>query len=238
MIKFVIVEDNPYQQKVTSKYILNYMFKNDFEFKIITFPTETKELLDLIEAKEDNTIYILDYELPVSSAMDISHIIREEDWSSPIIIHTIYSSMALPTFKKRLQILDFVSKNKNAEKNLHELFDICFKQLHICKSLKFKTATKDYNIAFDKILYITRDTITRKALIYTKNQVFEMSKPLKYIKKILPQYFLFSHKACIINMRKVESIDWSKTLIYFDNGSTIQLLTISHKKELMEYVPN
>lgn len=235
MINFIIVEDQKLQRKNISNIIMKYMMKNKLEFDIIEFETGTKELRKLIKNMEHNHIYILDFELPNSNAIEISRLIRAHDWRSPIIIFTAHGGMAFETFKQRLQILDFVNKQFEAEKNLLELFDICLKQLNLSASFRFKSKGIDYNIPFEKIYYIYRDTCERKAIIVTGNSEYKINMSMNNIFKNLDQRFFISHKACIINIQKVEAFIWKEGKIIFGNGFETYLLSKTHKKELENY---
>lgn len=231
MINFVIVEDQANQREHISKLIIKYMMKNKFEFDIIEFETETKKLREFIQESENNNIYILDFQLPNSNAIEIARYIRQSDWKSPVIVLSAYGGMAYETFKQRLQILDFVNKQFEVEKNLFELFDICLKQLEVSASLKFKTNGIDYNIPFDKIIYIYRNTAERKAIIVTNNTEFKISLNMDKIFEKLDQRFKISHKACIVNSDKIELINWKENKITFNNNKHIYLLSKTHKKE-------
>lgn len=232
MINFVLVEDNDAHRQSTEKVILKYMMKNKYEFKVLEYDKETKELLSHINNNDDNNIYILDFELPNTNALDLAREIRKSDWSSPIIILTAHGGMAFESFKQRLQILDFISKQYKAEESLIESFNICLKQFDLSKSLKLNYNYTDYNIPFNKILYIYRDTVERKSVIVTENSEYMIRINMKDIKDMLPKTFKYSHKACIVNMDKVEAFDWKNYEIYFSNGTKTNLLSRTHKKEL------
>lgn len=233
MINFVIVEDNPLHMKTTKDIILNYMMKNNYEFDILEFPKINDKFNSIID-NDLNYIYILDFELGNTNAIEVARKIRQKDWISPIIVFTVNGGMAFETFKQRLQILDFVSKQFEAEKNLFELFDICFEQLKIRNTFKYRVGKVDYSIDYDKILYIYKDTIERKSIIVTDNNEYKASMSLTKVKKLLPNNFVYSHKSCIVNLKRVDAFDWSKNLIIFDSGKTTMLLSRTHKKELVK----
>lgn len=234
MINFVLVEDNNLHRKNTEKIILKYMMKNKYNFNIFSYDKETEELINHIKNNDENNIYILDFELPNTNALDLARIIRKSDWRSPIIILTAHGGMAFESFKQRLQILDFISKQYKAEENLIESFNICMKQFNLSKSLKLNYNYTDYNIPFNKILYICRDTVERKLLIVTENSEYKIRLNMKDIINMLPKTFKYSHKACIVNIDKVEAFDWKNYEIYFSNGTKTNLLSRTHKKELTE----
>lgn len=232
MINFVVVEDNANHRKRTKDIIVNYMMKNKIEFDILFFETDTPTLDELMEHHDTNYIYILDFELPNTTAIDIARKIRKFDWISPIIIFTVNGGMAMETFKQRLQVLDFVSKQFEAEKNLHELFDICLEQLKLKQSFKYKIGKIDYSIDLDKILYIYKDTVERKSVIVTDIQEYKVPLNLIKIKDLLPKYFVFTHKACIVNSNRAQAYVWNENKVVFDNGKEAPFLSKTHKKEL------
>lgn len=233
LINFIVVEDNPKHRNSVEKIIINYMMKNTEEFKVFLFEKETKELKRMID-EQKNKIYVLDFELPGTNALEISRSIRKNDWTSPIIILTAHGGMALESFKQRLQIFDFISKQYEAEKNLIEALDVCVSQLSKYYSLKFNYKHFDYNILFENILYIYRDTEERKISVVTKNNIYNSRMSLKEVKKNLPNYFKYSDKACIINTRHAEIYDWKNSIIIFNNGLKINFLSKTHKKELSQ----
>ena len=80
------------------------MMKNSYIFDVQVFSHLSDELSDIIVNHDENHVYILDYELPDCTAIDIARLIRQYDWVSPIIIFTVNSGLAFDTFKQRLQI--------------------------------------------------------------------------------------------------------------------------------------
>ena len=233
MIDYIIVEDNKFHLEKLEKLIIKYMMRNKLEFNIKSFTKETKELLSLIKHPLNNTIYIFDFELPNTNAIELSRKVRENDWISPIIVFTVNGGMALETFKQRLQILDFVSKQYEAEKNLYELFDICLKQIKLSKSLKFKINRVDYSIPFEKIKYVYRDLVERKSVIVTSEKEYKIIRNISAILQDLDSRFKCTHKACIVNMDMVEALDWKNGKIVFIDGTEVYLLSRTHKKELV-----
>lgn len=233
MIKFVVVEDNDFQRKQIRTLLIKYMMNNNSEYDIVEFNDYTKELEKLIEKSEYNHIYILDYEVPSTDALDISRKIRENDWTSPIIINSVHGKLAFETFKQRLQILDFIDKLDSSEKEFFKTLDACFKQFKKKpKSFRFKIRGIDYNIDYNKILYIYRDTYARKLVLVTDNNKYRMNKNIKDLIKVLDDRFKVTHKACIVNMDRVEALVWRENKIIFDNNEEIYLLSKTHKKEL------
>lgn len=233
MINFIVVEDNKNHMKRTKEIIVNYMMKNSYIFDVQVFSHLSDGLSDIIVNHDENHVYILDYELPDCTAIDIARLIRQYDWVSPIIIFTVNSGLAFDTFKQRLQILDFVDKRIDAEKNLSELFSICLSQIKIRKTLKFHVGSEHYSIDYDKIKYIYRDTSDRKSIIITDVENYSVNKTLsELMDRLNDKRFRFTHNACICNMDKVVSFNWKESRLTLADGERIFYLSKSHKEEL------
>ena len=235
MINFVIVDDNNLHRKKISKIVLSLMMNNKIEFKIYEFDDYSKKLLTQINKNDKDTIYILDLELPNGDGIDIARIIRNEknNWISPIIIITAHTSLYYEVYKQRLQVLDFIGKCENIEKNLKENIDICLKMLNKEKVYRYTYKNIEYTINLSNIDYIQRDN--RQVKIVTKDKIYYQNISINKIKEELPSYFLISSKGILINMKNVKEIDWSKLIVYFNDGLKGYLVSSTHKKEIINY---
>lgn len=235
MINFVIVEDNKNHKKKVKDLIISFMMKNKLEFNLTEYDDFSKELITHIKNRKDDTIYILDLELPHGDGIDIARSIRYtyNDWRSPIIICTAHTSLAYEVYKQRLQILDFIGKCFNVEKNILEALEICIKMLNKYSFYRYTYHNVDYCICYDDIIYIQRDG--RKTIIATKDKKYYQNISINEIKKMLPSNFIVSTKGTLINMKNVKCIDWNDMLVYFNCGIKEYLVSSSHKKEIISY---
>ena len=223
MINFVIITDVLKNFKNVREVILSYMMKNNHEFNIVRFNTVEGNYLE----NDSYNIYIIDS----LNASLVAKEIRINDWKSPIII--LRDNKLVDIIVNRLQILDIVEKDSNMCNNLYELFNICFRQLKINSSFKYKIGKVHYTLDYNKILYIYKDTIERKSIIITDSNEYRIPMTLSKIYKLLPRNFAYSHKSCIVNLDRIEAFNWCKEKIVFDNGTSIELLSKSHKDELI-----
>ena len=131
LVNFVVIEDNAIHRKNNIKLITNYMMSNKLQFDIFEYEDYSKDLLNDISSFNDNSVYIIDLELPSGDGLDIARYIRNElnNWTSPIIIITAHVSLYYDVYKQRLQILDFIGKCEDIKSNLATCIDICIKML-------------------------------------------------------------------------------------------------------------
>ena len=235
MINFVIVDDNKSQRKTISNVILKNMMKNKIEFNILEFSDYNKELIDYLKCDNNDTVYILDLELPNGDGIDIARQIRNkyENWNSPIIIITVHTSLYFEVYKQRLQILDFIGKCENVEKNLSENIDICLKMLNKEKVYRYTYKGIEYTINLNNIDYIQRDG--RQIKIVTTNSNYYQNISINEIRKNLPSYFVVSSKGIIINLKNVVKIDWNILKVFFKDNKEGYLVSKSHRKEINNY---
>ena len=235
MINFVIVEDNSFHRKKIHKIIFSSMLENKIDYKIFEFDDYTTKLKNFISKDEKDSIYILDLELPSGDGIEIARMIRNEynNWISPIIIITAHTSLYYEVYKQRLQVLDFIGKCENIEKNLKENIDICLKMLNKEKVYRYTYKNIEYTINLLQIDYFQREG--RKTKIVTKNKVYYQNISISNIKKMLPEYFITSSKGILINMKNNKEIDWTNLIVYFKDGIKDYLVSNSHKKEILNY---
>lgn len=235
MINFIVVEDNEKQRKNVCKIIMTNMMNNKIDFNIHEFQDYNKNLMNFISKNKDDSVFILDLELPNGDGIDIARMIRNNynNWISPIIIITAHTSLYYEVYKQRLQILDFIGKCEDIKKNLSENIDICLKMLNKDKVYRYTYKNIDYTIPLTQINYIQRDG--RKTKIVTKDKEYFQNISINNIKEILPSYFIVSSKGILINMKNIKRIDWNTCIVYFKDETKNYLVSKSHKKEIDNY---
>ena len=235
MINFVIVDDNSIHRKKIHNVIFRTMLENKLDYKIYEFDDYKKELRKFISNDLKDTIYILDLELPSGDGIEVARSIRNNfnNWISPIIIITAHTSLYYEVYKQRLQVLDFIGKCQDIEKNLKENIDICLKMLNKESVYRYLYKNVEHSINLSQIDYIQRDG--RKTKIVTKDKIYYQNISVLEMKKRLPNYFVNSSKGILINMKNVKEIDWNELIVYFKDGIKDYLVSNTHKKEINNY---
>ena len=215
------------------------MMNNNLQYKILPYLDYNEEFHKQVSAKKSNTIYILDIEVNGNSGIDIAREIRKIDDRSIIIFLSKYNNLVETILTDNLMSLTFISKQcNNYQEKLKQA--IC-KALSIFDNrghLKIIEKGVSYLIPLKDILYITHDSVERKSIIITEYNDFWVNKSLAELFETLPNTFKYSHRACIVNMDRIEGIDTHRRLIFFDDGTILDLLSNNYKKELKDYVIN
>lgn len=234
MINFILCDDNDYVRELNERMISRVAMPYDFNYTINSFDRYNIKLKNLINTPSDIKIYILDLELPNKSGLDIAKEIRKVDWDSIIIILTSHDELELSILKQRLLILDFISKFDNYEERISEVINMVIEKIDTKKIISFKSKKELHHVKLDNVMYVFKDNETDKTTIVTVDGEYPVRDPLSSIADKLDSRFYQTHRACYVNLDKIESVDFKNSIVYFNNDTSIAYLSRNCKKELRE----
>jgi len=229
MVEFIICDDDKKFLKRVEDLISKIMVKKKIEYDIVKFYDYDDKFFNHIVTKECMRIFVLDIETPTNSGIIVGRKIRKTDYESPIIFLTGHEELGNMLLRKDLMFLAFINKfeefNTRLKKNIEKALSISNKKAY----LDIDNHGTSYKIAFDKILYFTRDSVERKTLIVTEINTHKIMKSLSEVVESLDDRFIQTHRACIINSDRAEEINYKQKYILFDNGIKIDLVSNNYK---------
>lgn len=234
MINFFVCDDNEMIRKDATEIIDKVMMKNDFQYKIHLYSDYDKQFIKDMNSSLSNKIYILDIETPSGSGIDIARKMREKDIDSILIFLTSHYEMGPSLLDDELMFLAFISKFNNQDERLISVINKALKMIGKKQAIRFDDHGVLYTIPINDILYITKDSVTRKSIIKTDYTEFKVNKTLTELSEILGDSFVQTHRSCFINENRRIVMDKKHKLITFDNGETIDLLSNNFKKEVIK----
>ncbi len=236
MIRIVVVEDDKNTQLLVKKILREIDIFKEEEIKINYFTKYSKELKDIILDTSERKIYIMDIQLETKvSGIDIAKFIRENDWESEIIFITNHDKMFETTYRSVYEVFDFIEKFHDMEIKLKKAIITIFKRNFDNKMYKYRNNNFSIQIYYRSITYLYRDKESRKVIINTDRTHYSIIMPLSETLKSLDNRFKMVHRACIVNLDRVESFNWSKGYFVLDNGEKVYYLSKRFKKEVEEY---
>lgn len=235
MLNVIICDDNKNDLIKINKIVDKFMVSNRYKYEKHNFFDYDNSFYNVISKKIPFKIYILDIDTPSRSGIDVARDIRKKDNYSPIIFLTGHNDLGLQLLLEDISFTAFISKFIKCEyrlkKCLHNTIKIMFER----RIIKINDGiSKIYTIALDDILYITKDSVDRKTIIVTDHNEFLIGKSLKSIKEMLPEYFIQTHRACVVNINRTDKIDFKEKEILFDNNVSIDLISNKYKKEVIK----
>lgn len=232
MVNFILCDDNEHIRKLNEAIISKIVMPYDFDYEIHSFDKYNMKLKNLINEPKDFKIYILDLEMPGKLGLEIAKEIRKVDWDSIIMILTSHDELELSILKQKLLILDFVSKFDNYEERLKENIKMFVNKINTQKVLSFKQHNEHHHVKLNNILYVYRDNATEKTVVVTIEDEYAIRETLSSIANKLDFRFVQTHRACFVNIDKIESVDFKNNIIYLNNDSSIDYLSRNYKKKL------
>ncbi len=233
MIKFVIVDDEQQTVDSVKKIISKESMKIEEEIDVISYNFFNKDLEKEIKNTDVKKVYILDIELQKGiSGIKIAEKIRKDDWDSEIIFITNHDKMFEIVYRSIYDVFSFIEKFHDFEEKLSIDLSNIFKKNFDNKMFLYSNRSINLRIYFRNILYIYRDTSDRKLYIVTLNNAYIIPMTLQDVMNLLDYRFKFVHRACIVNIEKVEEFNFAKGCFTLETGQTVDMLSKKYKKDL------
>ena len=232
MIDFIIIEDNLYYVNESKIIIDKVMMNYDINYTFIAYDKYRRELIN----KDNFKVYIITYN---TDSIELIKYIREEldDWKSLIILLYKNREEKEKIIKENLFIVDYINKKKYFEEKLLRNIQICLKNYdQRPNSLKYTYKNILYNIEFQKILYIEKEQDNKRCIIYTKNKKYYIPGTLNKIKTLLDNRFIKISRSFIVNREQLSSYDIKSNIMTFKNNTKLNGISRDNKKSIINYL--
>lgn len=229
MINFIICGDKKEFIEEIVNTIDKVMMKNSEAYAKHIYNEYDEKFINAIEDNLSWKIYILDIEVKDKSGIDVARKIREKDIESMLVFVTAYYDKYMEDIlKSKFMFLDFINKQKDYKKELAITIDYALQNIKKKNIIRFKSNGIIYTLATNDILYICRDK-DRKCTIKTTCNEFTVSKNLLELYKLLGNNFVYSHRACIVNIDRIKLYNKKEHIIFFDTEDNIDLVSSRFK---------
>ncbi len=233
MFNVIMCDDNKRDLQKVYNVVTNYMDNHDYKYEKYIFNDYDDSFMDIVNKKIPFKIYILDIETKSRSGIDVAREIRKKDVDSAIVFLTGHNDLGLEVLNEDITFTAFINKFVNCENRLKKCLKNIIRKVSRNRILKIQDGCSLYTINIDSIIYITKDSYERKTIIVTDTEEFRLNKSLNFIKELLDDNFVQTHRACIINRNRTVKIDFANKLILFDNQNKIDLISNKYRKEVI-----
>lgn len=232
MVNFIVVEDNVYFNQKYQKIVDDVSDKLQINSNKYIFFDYDNNFKETIKKNLPNKIYILDIETKSNSGIIIAREIRKYDKQSLIIFITaFYEKYTSSMLNSMVGYLKYINKANNYEHELKETLLIAINEIDFDHFISIETLNINYYINIEDILYIyTYNRVTY--IVTSNNEVSCGNRTIKSFIDRLPEYFVISHRACIVNIKKIKRIDKKELIIYLKNDILLDLLSKDHIKDI------
>jgi two-component system, LytTR family, response regulator len=209
-LKCIIVEDEPYAQKLLADYISKTIF-----LELIAAFVNPLEALAFIRKSKVDVIF-LDIELPDLNGIEFLNVLNEK---VHIIFTTAYSNYAVESYNKGA--IDYLLKPITLDRFLVAIDKIPIPPLNpniqeplsiFDNKLYIKSDRSYVSLNIDDILYIEgrKDYVN----IQIVNKKYIVLNTLKKLEQTLPSHFLRIHNSYIVNFDKI--IEFKENQVYME----------------------
>lgn len=217
----------------------DYEIKNQLKNICFSYLMNKNYEADVLDFSEDNkrdtaALYMLMYYEQIANA---AKKIRSENSQSYIVVLAEnmkeLSKAVCPSVCPSGYLLKPPEKD-DVEAVLDEIYTDymrCTGSEHNNGIFHFKQKSKEYSVPFDRILLF--ESSNKKVIVRTDVQEFEFYDTLDSVLKTAPECFMQIHKSFVINLSRVESVDYANKTVILDDGSAA-FLSRTYKNELKQ----
>lgn len=231
MIKFIIVEDEKKYHDIHKNIIDKIMFKNDNNYEIQIYERYTPKLKSVIKDPADTKIYIMDIEIQGDkSGLDIGREVRKDDWDSEILFITNHDKMYDTVYESLFKVFCFIRKFHNLENTLTKKLSLIVNRKFDNRKFFYTSGQSDLQIFAKDIIYIYRETTSRKLMIKTTRGEYAINMTLQDALTKLDDRFRQVHRACIVNNDYVQEYNWSQGYFTLSTGEKVDMCSKNFRK--------
>ena len=213
MLSFVLCDDSKNAVNKLSKMLEAIIIQNNLDGQIAFTTQSPTDLLIYLKSNFVNVI-ILDIDLNNDiSGLKIAENIRKQNKSAYIIFITGHLEYVLMAYKYKT--FDYIPKPltfERLEETILRLFDDVYEE--IPKYIRLNN--NKTIIPENSIKYIQKDGM--KLVFITDSRNYEIYNSFNKISSKLPKQFVRCHKSYIVNLNKINKIDFSTNIISFGNN--------------------
>jgi len=229
-MKFIIYENGVDLVRRCKNTILSLLISDDLKYQIDVCDSDSLTAKD-----ENNKVFIIGCDGNKEKGLDIAGKIRENgDWISPIILVDNDNNDGYTDKLLRTESIDI----NNLEEELRLSIELILKVKYTKKNIFFCYKGECHLIPYDIILYIEKNINDNSSLIVTDKEEICIPKSISVLFDELDKSIFYkSHRSCLINIEKVNSIDYDMGIISFGDKET-NLLSRSNKRGLKDVFKN
>lgn len=235
MLSVYFCEDNLEQLKHYRDVVQRYIMINDYDMQIKLATASPKALLDALNADAPKyALLFLDIEFPAEdmNGLETAIAIRQQLGFAEIVFVTTHSEMALLTFERKVEPMDFVVKDLGREQidqKLRENVDYGYQRYtnyleNTENSFQYTIGGRTFSLPMGDVYFISTADTPHKVSVHAANQLVEFPGFLKDIADQYPELYR-TDKSFLVNLDNVSGLDTTNRRLIFPNGDQTDVAT-------------
>ncbi|WP_143462781.1 response regulator transcription factor [Levilactobacillus enshiensis] len=235
MLAVYLCEDNPEQLKHYTDTVKRYIMINDFDMQVrLATPSPHALLADLTANPPEYALFFLDIEFPdeETTGLETAIAIRQQLGFAEIVFVTTHSEMALLTFERKVEPMDFVVKDlgrAQIDEKLRENVDYGYQRytnyLGNTENLfSYTIGGRKFSLPMGDVYFVATAETPHKVTVHAASQLVEFPGFLKDIADQYPELYR-TDKSFLVNLDNVSGIDTANRRLLFPNGDETDVAT-------------
>lgn len=235
MLAVYLCEDNPEQLKHYTDVVQRYIMINDYDMQIrLATPSPADLLASLRADPPEYALFFLDIEFPAekTTGLETAITIRQDLAFAEIVFVTTHSEMALLTFERKVEPMDFIVKDLGREQidqKLRENIDYGYQRYtsYLGNTENLFTYTiggRAFNLPMGDVYFVATADTPHKVTVHAATQLIEYPGFLKDIADRYPELYR-TDKSFLVNLDNVSGIDETNRRLIFPNGDQTDVAT-------------
>lgn len=213
MLNFVLCDDSQTAIKKLSKMLEAIIIQNKLDGQIVFSTPNPSDLLKYVKNNPVNVV-ILDIDLNNDiSGLKIAETIRKQDKNIYIIFITGHLEYGLMAY--RYKTFDYIAKPLTSERFQETILRL-YEDVSNDNPRYIRLDNNKTIIPENSVKYIQKDGM--KLVFSTDTRTYEVYNSFNKVAPILPRQFVRCHKSYIVNLDKINNINFATNTISFDNN--------------------
>lgn len=213
MLNFVLCDDSQIAINKLSKMLESIIIQNELDGQIVFSTKNPSDLLKYVKNNPVNVV-ILDIDLNNDiSGLKLAETIRKQDKNIYIIFITGHLEFGLVAYKYKT--FDYIAKPLSFER-LQETILRLYEDVSEDNPKYIRLDNNKTIIPENSVKFIQKDGM--KLIFTTDTRTYEIYNSFNKVAPLLPKQFVRCHKSYIVNLDKINDIDFSTNIISFEDN--------------------
>lgn len=235
VLSVYLCEDNPAQLEHYTEIVQRYIMINDYDMKVQLATASPRALLTQLQQDQPKyALFFLDIEFPAEdrSGLEAAIAVRQQLGFAEIVFVTTHSEMALLTFERKVEPMDFIVKDLGrvqVDQKLRENIDYGYQRyttyLANTENLfRYTIGGRTFSLPMGDVYFVATAETPHKVSVHAASQLVEFPGYLKDIADAYPDLYRVD-KSFLVNLNNVSGLDTENRRLIFPNGDQTDVAT-------------
>lgn len=229
----LVCDDGVLQSQLLANYVSNAIVINDDDWRSEFLPAKVANSYDeavswLEEYQPYAGLYILDIDLDQGQSKNglaLAEKVRQLDKAAQIVFVTTHDEMAVLTYERRIQTLDYIVKQADTAKmqaRINETLDLAYRRFELerlaqSQTYCYKVGHREHKENIERVIALRTTSVSHKLELTTVTGTHQFFSSLKKEEKD-NDFWLRISQSCLVNPNHIQAVDIRKRFVTLSDG--------------------